>query len=216
MTDLSSLRLVIMSTGRSGSGWIAKVLTACGVPCGHESVFTVDGLKPPGSLLADSSWCAIGHLRDIPENCKIVHVVRNPLSVVRSFCGGAGTFLLPGNPSPYSQLRRRLFRNLHSSNSQIAAVQVWLWWNEVLGQNTRVRVVLEKIAPGNIQAIASLADVQVAHKDAAATLQTIPVTYNKHPSADRIQWSDIPDCWWKKQAELLATTYGYRCEAPPQ
>jgi hypothetical protein len=37
------MRVLITGTGRCGTGWMARALTAAGAPCGHEAAFTARG-----------------------------------------------------------------------------------------------------------------------------------------------------------------------------
>lgn len=90
---------------------MANLMTSMGLPCTHEAVFTPKGLPYAlevleGSRPAENSLISEGK-RCIPEegqefvaessymsapflsrlDCKVIHVVRNPLSVVASFIG---------------------------------------------------------------------------------------------------------------------------------
>ena len=78
-------KIIVAGTGRSGTGYMAKLLTANGIRCGHESVFTQWGPKPWRSYRADSSWLAVPHLRDWKDEALIVHHVRDAASVLRSW-----------------------------------------------------------------------------------------------------------------------------------
>jgi hypothetical protein len=77
--------LLITGTGRCGTQFMAEWLTRSGVPCGHEAVFSYRGYTSQPDLVADSSWLAVPYLGLV--TCRIVHIVRNPLDVVRSFMG---------------------------------------------------------------------------------------------------------------------------------
>lgn len=104
------LKYIVTGTGRSGTVYMARVLTDLGVPCGHESIFNHDAevvvmrrfhrFDPPtisicsdnsgwlnlNNIVADSSYMAMPYLdhEDINE-VPIIHVVRNPLAVISSF-----------------------------------------------------------------------------------------------------------------------------------
>jgi hypothetical protein len=104
------LKYIVTGTGRSGTVFMARVLTDLGVPCGHESIFNHDaevvvmrrfhGFDPPtisicsdnsgwlnlNNIIADSSYMAMPYLdhEDINE-VPVIHVVRNPLAVISSF-----------------------------------------------------------------------------------------------------------------------------------
>lgn len=104
------LKYIVTGTGRSGTVYMARVLTDLGVTCGHESIFNHDaevvvmrrfhGFHPPtisicsdnsgwlnlNNIVADSSYMAMPYLNyeDINE-IPVIHVVRNPLAVISSF-----------------------------------------------------------------------------------------------------------------------------------
>lgn len=63
---------------------MSALLTAAGVPCGHEAAHSnvARGVWPEG-LLADSSWMAACMLDVV--TCPVVLLVRHPLAVVRSW-----------------------------------------------------------------------------------------------------------------------------------
>lgn len=117
------LRYVVTGTGRSGTVYLARLLTAAGLPCGHESFFTPWGLDmararlaghapvyssaisveaggdwvpKPDELVADSSYMAAPYLySDLLEGACIIHAVRHPIAVINSFVLGLGYFLEP-------------------------------------------------------------------------------------------------------------------------
>jgi hypothetical protein len=51
--SVSCLRYVVTGTGRCGTVWIAKLLTANGISCGHESVFDTGGIRSAIKRLND-------------------------------------------------------------------------------------------------------------------------------------------------------------------
>ncbi len=117
---MKKLEYLVLSTGRSGSVFLAKWLTAVGIPCGHESIFTPNGLEEafkrlsnpvliensktsletgkwlenPQDIVADSSYMAVPFL-DYFKNTKKIHILRHPISVIRSFFHDGGFFTKP-------------------------------------------------------------------------------------------------------------------------
>ena len=55
------MRVLITGTGRCGTGWMARALTAAGAPCGHEAAFTARG-HGDCDWVAESSWLAAPYL----------------------------------------------------------------------------------------------------------------------------------------------------------
>lgn len=82
---MNRLKYLITGCGRSGTGFMANTITQGGTPCGHENIFSPMGLITPSNLEFESSWYAVPYLAKIPEKVKILHVVRNPRSVINSF-----------------------------------------------------------------------------------------------------------------------------------
>jgi hypothetical protein len=116
------LRYLVTGTGRSGTVFMARLLTSVGIPCSHEMIFDYHGLdqaiaRMQGqeslelswvsrarheqdhwqehepwlldlfSVEAESSYMAAPFLRhDSIKEAKIIHVVRDPVKVVNSYC----------------------------------------------------------------------------------------------------------------------------------
>lgn len=79
--------LLIVGTGRSGTGYVAATLRAAGVDCGHEAVYgppQAVGANPPlwRHHRADASWLAVPVLDDHPG--PVALALRHPLRVVDS------------------------------------------------------------------------------------------------------------------------------------
>lgn len=79
------LRVIVTGCGRSGTNYMAEVLNAAGLRCGHERAFTVLGPRVTQDLDAESSWYAAPYLGHVNENTKVLHLVRHPSRVVKSF-----------------------------------------------------------------------------------------------------------------------------------
>lgn len=84
---MSAPRFAVTGTGRCGTGYIAAVLRRCGVKCGHENWWTADPKRVQDDLDGDSSWLALPAVEAGEWSGPVVHVVRHPVSVVRSFVG---------------------------------------------------------------------------------------------------------------------------------
>lgn len=82
---MNYLKCLITGCGRSGTGFLANTIAQGGTPCGHENIFSPMGPVITSNLEFESSWYAVPYLTKIPEETKILHVVRNPKSVIESF-----------------------------------------------------------------------------------------------------------------------------------
>jgi hypothetical protein len=81
----SSLRVIVTGCGRSGTNYLAEILNVAGLRCGHEKAFTVLGPREAPDLDAESSWYAAPYLGEVDGSTKVLHVIRHPARVVRSF-----------------------------------------------------------------------------------------------------------------------------------
>jgi len=86
MNKEKNLKYIITGSGRSGTGYMAQLLTLNGIPCGHEEVFNLSSHAVPGNneLSADSSWLSVPYLKDY-KDLQVYHVVRNPVKVIESW-----------------------------------------------------------------------------------------------------------------------------------
>lgn len=144
---LATLELVVIGTGRSGTAWAARHLTAAGVPCGHESVFDWHPSSDPGRRLdypgrtpspyepapdvvlrAESSLAAIAFLPLLPADCVVWHLTRDPLAVVASW---AESGILDWPPAtPYGQFMARHVPGLADEPTTIGRAARWVAeWN---------------------------------------------------------------------------------------
>lgn len=160
------LQYLITGTGRSGTVYLANLLTSASLPCGHESIFTPwgyreararlegqapvyvsaisreacgDWLPNPAELVADSSYMAAPFLdSDLLEGARIIHAVRHPLQVINSFVVGLGYFL---EPYPTDIWHQFIYSHLpelqqHWHPLERAALY-YVRWNRMIEQRAR-------------------------------------------------------------------------------
>ena len=143
---------VITGTGRSGTGYVSKLLGELGVNCGHESVFhpvtkEVDFVDYQG----DASWLAAPFVRSLANKVMVFHQVRNPIAVAQSFVG-IGFF--NQNPTPDHTPYLRFIRGITGNNFEhLTAPEErfmfhWVNWNiyvERQASNAKCRYLRYKI-----------------------------------------------------------------------
>lgn len=144
---LLRLRMVVCGTGRCGTTTLARTLTELGLPCGHQSCFTVLGIFQPPGLEADSSWLAAPYLRSL--ECPILHLVRHPLEVLNSM---EGIRFLDGgiteNNCLYEQYARRFLPELDGlTDSRERHMRFIVSWNRRIEARAVRRVQLEESNP---------------------------------------------------------------------
>jgi len=90
------MKYLVVGTGRSGTGFMSKLLTLNGIHCGHEKVLRarhhpVDYAESIASthLMGESSWLPAPHLDDIKTNIaphlQVIQITRHPVKVIKSF-----------------------------------------------------------------------------------------------------------------------------------
>ena len=80
---------VVTGCARSGTAYMALVLSRLGLRCGHEVVFGPRSRAFTGfhGQHGDSSWLAAPFLAQLPSDTLVIHRIRHPLRVVRSLLG---------------------------------------------------------------------------------------------------------------------------------
>lgn len=83
---MDDLKYIVAGTGRSGTGYVSRLLTELGSRCGHEVVFTPWGIRgwvaKQCGLDGEAAWTSFPYLKLFKG--PVVHVVRHPLRVIRS------------------------------------------------------------------------------------------------------------------------------------
>jgi len=200
------LDYLITGTGNSATGWAAQVLTSAGVPCGHEAVYSIDGVRANDGLRADSSWLAAPHL---PCAETTVHLVRDPLPCIRSmahvFFRGLTIYsyyalahygLEPdNNPPPYPGV----CHPWAEADALGLAARHYVLWNEMIdGHGPVVR------AEDGPEALLAACGLDVPDDVYTNT------RYNTRtpPDAPLVKWADIPYNW-RRRGQRMAERYGY-------
>ena len=127
-------RLLIMGCGRSGTGFVAKVLNEAGVPAGHEKVFHPGTTSPDwGESRAEASWLALPWLPTLDPDVSVVHLVRDPIKNARSWMG-VGMFADDAHPDhePYRDAVRRCVPGVMEYPTALERwLAHWVVWNEI-------------------------------------------------------------------------------------
>jgi hypothetical protein len=200
------LKYIAAGCGHCGTGYVARLLTSAGIVCGHEHVFDVNTHKRPTDRIddeaplgpapwgfpweqvqAESSWLACFHLNHpCVAEATIIHIVRNPLLVLRSW--------LHGNPKPglAKYVEQFLVRN---------------WFVEEAIQSGRTYILYP--VESRLQLL------EVLGLPLREGLEDNP-TYNQHVQDDRptITWDDVELACRERQRILgqfidMSIRYGY-------
>lgn len=179
-----NLKCVITGTGRSGTVYLARVLTSLGLPCGHETIFDYYGfdvameringnrplklsdvsmmrfdgshclvihewLKDINSIVADSSYLSAPYLGLVEAS--FVHVVRDPLKVVNSFCNYINYFKNPHPSDPYGAVYEEfIYKHVPEMTRPMTqyerACLYYVRWNQMIEKNlTGKRFIFHRI-----------------------------------------------------------------------
>ncbi|KKN88863.1 hypothetical protein LCGC14_0244700 [marine sediment metagenome] len=84
---MGNIRYVVAGLPRSGTKYIAKVLTSMSLDCGHERHFgyekaTVE--RTEDGIWGDASWMSVPYLKGLPPGTVVFHQLRNPINVLNS------------------------------------------------------------------------------------------------------------------------------------
>ena len=183
----------------SGSGYIAHLLSANGVPCGHEA-FRAGGINltntPTGApLVADSSHLGFTWFdHPVYAQAKIVLLVRHPVLVIRSVAEKSG----------------RTTANFHTHRD--IAARNWVLRNEVIEAEMRKRGQPNVVCP--VEACPQRAFELVGlPRDTPSTFDN--KKQNTHYQGKcAIGWEAFPNgVFWCDQLKAKAKQYGYSTTA---
>ena len=134
---------VILAAGRSGTQYVARLLAAMGVRIKHENVFlpgkmkgqtreTLAGLYEEAGVDGDVSWFAIPYMDAIPTDWRIVHLVRNPIRVIRSWVARGLWPLGVKNKTVKLVVDTLGWEEKQLSDPLACSIQYWYGWNSLI------------------------------------------------------------------------------------
>jgi len=167
-----NLKYVVTGTGRCGTMFLANLLTSLGLPCWHEAIFTTEGLEkakkiingdeePKTSLIsencilneskkivADSSYMAAPFLEKLDPNVKVIHLIRNPIKVVKSFTGDLFNYFDENKPSYQEgyehkyKFEKFIYHHLPELSQDMSQLErtflYYIRWNKLIEKSNRV------------------------------------------------------------------------------
>jgi hypothetical protein len=208
------MKLVITGTGRSGTGYCAELLRACGVACGHESVFTPDVAL--GRLIvdwadyeADCSWLAApGRRWPAIDDAHLVLVTRHPAAVVRSWLELS---ILDRDDDYTETIRRHTQRTMHGAMAD-RALRHWVSWNLLAAARADEIVRLEDIDSRHLSGWLRVLDRGHLPIDEVDEALATPRDVNARADAKRRigpLTRDMFDHQLLTRADPVATMFGY-------
>jgi tetratricopeptide (TPR) repeat protein len=208
-------KLVFTGPGRSGTGYISRLLTEAGILCGHEIVFgpyttSIDWRE----FDADSSWLAVPWLSTLGADVLVVHLTRDFLPCAQSWAG-VGQFDENAHPNhgPYLDAVERFAPGILQMDDRLARIaSYWTIWNESAARRSNCHLRIEDVNEGSVSSILELAGHTVDPGALADAFLEIPSNYNTRGRDETITLADVEkvtpaDIWERLQA--LRKEYHY-------
>ncbi len=219
-------KFLITGCARSGTGYIATLLTALGIPCGHERVFCPTHLRKgedllwPDQVWGESSWLAAPYIDALPLDLPVLHQVREPTAFVRSKVRTRFFEV----PTWYKSFAERVAPDLLEGTSVERSMRYWITWNRMVAAagnahgRPYLRYRLEDIDAPLLRQIFELIGVEVPNDHLDAVLAKHPRNYNTRGRKDRdgdLRFDSLPAGDLRDEMAELATEFGYG-EVTPQ
>lgn len=196
-----SPRFVVVGTGRSGTKYTAELLTALGIPCGHERVYTRHDVKKQWGLRGDASWLAVPHLDRFKG--VVLHQVRDPLAVVRSFVG-IGFFTRENNR--FTEYAKGFFE--FTGDPVIDAMRWYVELNERCERHATFRYRVEDF-PEALDGVLDALGTEVDAERRRAAFALVPPNTNTRPRSG-LGLADLPRGEHLDRLIAIGERYGYR------
>ncbi|MCA0899603.1 hypothetical protein [Microbulbifer agarilyticus] len=139
-------RFVITGCGRSGTTYIAKLLTELGCHCDHEVFFT--GRKPgvftrlaaqlgvrelawQPPVIGEAAWEAVPWLPHMPDDIQVLHQLRHPLEFIRSRQkkGWVHGYFRSRHLPHFPRMNKERFAALPLAEQADWLARFWIDWN---------------------------------------------------------------------------------------
>lgn len=195
----------IVGTGRSGTRYIARVLTESGIKTGHEAWWNPYEQRVTTRLKGEASWCAVFNLESYQGH--VFHQIRDPLKVVASL---ATTELDPAWPGPdnrifYEWRQRNITLSGRPTRDAVEVVLAWIRESESCSEWTYR---LEDVDAETIGELADRAGLKVSRSRIRKALDAVPTSTNRRHHA-ALAWADLPDGESRAELMEIAGQYGY-------
>lgn len=210
LEGVGRLRHVIVGSGRSGTNYVARLFGALGRAVGHEMRYTPTGEIPIVAMEGDVSWMALPYLErneqagvETPEH--VVHVVRNPIDVLRSMVG-----IRLHSDEVHGAYREFLLRESHADDPSdpVEWLADWLHRCEQIADGPAVHVEDLLSVRGVAELLERLGIVDYSDDEIKEAIGKVPDSPNSRTRAD-LDWDDLPDSKAKRALLDLAKRWGY-------
>ena len=220
MNIISNPEIVISSTGRCGSVYVAKLLTSVGILCDHESYFGPTGKEIENSFvskreglhkfpkrIAESSMFSAPFLKTLDSKTKIIHLVRHPLKVITSFTKDLNMFNQNWRDNKSFVVTESFIRkhiDIENIKDQLTAgCAYYVLWNRLIEEKFNFRFKKENDVKELFDYLEIKPDKFYQDKKCNSYEK------NHNDKAKIITWEEIPDSFYKKELKIMAKNYGY-------
>jgi hypothetical protein len=194
---------VITGTGRSGTGYISRLLTAVGIRCGHEEWWNPYNKRTPG-LAGDASWLAVPHLDGYQG--RVFHQIRDPLKVISSLMNGE---MSEDYAEPYRTYKQQHCPTGYTPDDLTSTVQFVARWLQQIDLHTEDAWRLEDIDEAFLVDLAATLGRPIDPIAAKQAITAVPTTYNKHRTGHQYTWDELPDIPETAWLAEWAARWGY-------
>ena len=135
-----NLKYLVIGTGRSGTGYMSKLLSLNNIPCGHEQVCGYPVLSAnyinnisETRLKAESSWLSVPFLHEISEeypDISYIFIVRDPVKVIKSFI--EIDFFNENNTGGAFQLVKNVMPRVEKLDPVEASISYYVTWHNMI------------------------------------------------------------------------------------
>ena len=192
--------IIITSCPRSGTGFMAKLFTFAGIPCGHEQIY---GFGEGHKVLypkADSSFMAVPFLKRHKE---ILHIVREPLKVVSSLWAMKGLEL--EYVDKYMGFVFDNLPSLHDYEGLERYMHFYIEWNKKIEEHTDNRYRLEDICKDKKGFISQFIEPKAIYEE--EDYNSLKSRTGQAPT--QLKLKDMPKGKIKNEFIKLTKKYGY-------
>lgn len=225
METLFEKSFVITGTARSGTAWVAGILQELGLDAKYQHTFGQDKLHDWNALLqagahniepikkfsthGEVSWAAAAYIPLLDPAVPVVHLVRDPLKVVRSMYG---QFLSPAaDQGMYTALMLdHLGSTISLMQEEDYCMHYWWKWNHLIEDRSFLRMPLEDLNDGTdswVELLDRLGEHKSINQITDALHAGVPHNLGLPKARDYV-WTDfsIP---WLNEIIAMAQRYGY-------
>lgn len=204
-------RILITGTGRSGTFFVHRLFQSLGLKATHEIVYG-PGVHSswPEDVKLEASWLAVPRLNRLPEGTLVLHQVRNPVLVGRSFLGR--DFFKPGDrQTPYMRFVSEHEPSVYQlKDPRIRFMRYYLTWNRAVEKHAGFRYRVEDLDHQLIEHILGELGLERSHEEIANALSQTSKKLNSGPKGGpSFGWNQLPVVRESHDFLRLAQKYGY-------